>query len=35
MDAMPEYTWILALLGLFLAVFVTARVLARTGGHRE
>jgi hypothetical protein len=35
MDAMPEYTWILALLGFFLAVFVTARVLARTGGHKE
>jgi hypothetical protein len=35
MQTLPEYTWILALVGLFLAVFVVAQLVARAGGYKE
>jgi hypothetical protein len=35
MPTLPEYTWILALVGFFLAVFVVAQVVARAGGYKE
>ena len=35
MATMPELTWILALLGFFLAVFLISNGMARGGGYRE
>jgi hypothetical protein len=32
---LPEYFWIVALLGFFVAVFVTAQLVARAGGYKE
>lgn len=35
MQTLPEFTWIVLLLGLFAAVFVVSNVLARTRGYKE
>jgi hypothetical protein len=35
MNQLPEFTWIVLLLALFLGVFVVANLLARARGYRE
>jgi hypothetical protein len=35
MNTLPEYSWILALVGFFAAVFVVAQLVARAGGYKE
>lgn len=35
MHRLPEFTWIVLLLGFFVGVFVVSNVLARARGYKE
>jgi hypothetical protein len=35
MHSLPEFSWIVLLLGFFVAVFIVSNVVARAAGYRE